>query len=157
MEIADVGQIFRQRAVEKWLTIVEYDTLVEKNPQEDVDMDNDFKKIIENSTWDIITSRRMWFHFLPNIISVRLDVSPQEWAERVFLADRGKQEPKYTTIEEALKINQDRMTKLKDRLQKIYNVDFTNTSNYTKIIDTTGKTFDQVLEEFENYIEILRE
>jgi hypothetical protein len=30
------------------LTIAEYDKLVEANPQEDIEMDNDFKKIVEN-------------------------------------------------------------------------------------------------------------
>lgn len=156
MTTADVGQVFRQRWLEKWLTIAEYDKLVEANPQEDIEMDNDFKKIVENCKNDILVWRRMWFHILPTITSVRLDVSPEEWAQRVFLADRGKQEKKYATIQDALEANQLRMGYLKDRLFKLYGVDFTDISNYTKIIDTTGKSLDQVLGEFENFIETLR-
>ena len=156
MTTADVGQIFRQRAVAKWLTIAEYDTLVASNPQEDVEMDNDFKQVVENCPWDIIVWRRMWFHLLPNIISIRLNVSPEQWAERVFLADRGKQEKKYATVEEALQANQDRMAKLRERLLKLYGVDFTDMSHYMKIIDTTDKSFDQVLEEFEEFMGTLK-
>jgi cytidylate kinase len=48
------------------------------------------------------------------------------------------------------------MAKLRERLLKLYNADFTDTSNYTKVIDTTDKDFDQVLEEFEEFIETLK-
>lgn len=156
METADVGQIYRQRAIAKWLTIAEYDTLVEGNPQEDIEMDHHLKHIVENCFWDIIVSRRIGFHLLPSVISVWLDVSPEQWAQRVFLADRGKQENKYATVQDALMANQDRMFKLQQRLLHVYGVDFTDTSHYTKIIDTTDKSFDQVLQEFEDYIATLR-
>jgi cytidylate kinase len=72
------------------------------------------------------------------------------------LADRGKQEPKYTTIQEALESSQNRMAKLRQRLLNVYGVDFTDKANYTKVIDTTDKSFDQVLEEFENFIKTLK-
>jgi cytidylate kinase len=72
------------------------------------------------------------------------------------LADRGKQEKKYATVEDALKANQERMSKLRERLLKVYNVDFTDKSNYTKVIDTTDKNFNQVLKEFEQFIETLK-
>jgi cytidylate kinase len=156
MQTADLGQLFRERAIAKWLTIAEYDTLVEANPQEDVEMDKYLQHIVESCSGDIIVSRRMWFHLLPNIISIRLDVSPEQWAQRVFLADRGKQEPKYASVQEALEANQDRMAKLKQRLLSLYDVDFTDIAHYTKIIDTTDKSFDQVLQEFEEYIETLK-
>gem|GEM_PF-3900481 len=59
-------------------------------------------------------------------------------------------------MQDALKSNQLRMSNLRDRLFKLYGVDFTDTSNYTKIIDTTGKSLDQVLREFEDFIETLK-
>jgi len=71
-------------------------------------------------------------------------------------ADRGKQEKKYATIEEALQASQIRMSRLKQRLLNVYHVDFTDTSHYTKIIDTTGKTFDQNFKELDDYIASLK-
>lgn len=156
METADVWQVYRERAIKKWLTIAEYDKLVELNPQEDVEMEDQFKHIVEDTPNDIIVSRRMWFYLLPNIVSVRFDVSPEEWAKRVFLADRGNQEKKYATIQEALESNQKRMSRLKKRLLDVYHVDFTDTSHYTKVIDTTGKSFEQNLQEFEDFIKEIR-
>ena len=156
METADVGQIYRQRGIAKWLTIAEYDVLVEANPQEDIEMENHLKQIVENCPWDIIVSRRMWFYLLPGIISVWLDVSPEQWAQRVFLADRWKQEPKYSSVQQALEYSKNRMFKLKQRLLNVYGVDFTDLSHYTKIIDTTDKPFDQVLQEFEDFMITLK-
>jgi cytidylate kinase len=156
METADVGEVYRQRGLAKWLTIAEYDKLVETNPQEDIEMEKDFKKIVEDCPKDIVVSWRMWFHLMPNIISIRLDVSPEEGAKRIFLDDRGKEEKKYSSVEDALQSNHDRMERLKNRLFKLYWIDFTDTSHYTKVIDTTGKNFDQNLEVLENYIKTLK-
>ena len=78
MTTADAGGLYRQRAIAKGLTIAEYDKLTEQNPQEDVEMENDLKQIVENAPGDIIVSRRMGFHLLPSITSIRLDVTPEE-------------------------------------------------------------------------------
>jgi len=155
METADVGQIFRQRALEKSLTIAEYDKLVEMNPQEDVEIDKALKEIVQHCPHDIIVSWRVGFHFLPDIVSIRLDVDPQEWAQRIFLDDRWAQEKKYASVEDALKSNADRMSRAKNRLLKLYGVDFTDTSHYTKIIDTTGKTFEENFEALDEFIQSL--
>lgn len=154
---ADIGQMYRQRAIAKWLTIAEYDKLTEQNPQEDIEIDNELKELVANCPTDIIVSWRMWFHLLPSMTTIRLDVSPEEWAKRIFLDDRGKQEKKYADVQEAMEADHDRMARLRDRLQKLYGVDFTNKSYYTKILDTTGKTFEQNLEQLENYIKTLRQ
>jgi cytidylate kinase len=71
-------------------------------------------------------------------------------------ADRGKQEKTYASLAEALEASQNRMSRLKQRLLNVYHVDFTDTSHYTKVIDTTGKTFDQNLKELDDYITSLK-
>lgn len=156
METADVGEVYRQRGLAKWLTIAEYDKLVEANPQEDIEMEADFKKIVENCPKDIVVSRRVWFHLMPSITSIRLDVSPEEGAKRVFLDDRWKEEKKYASIQEALQSNNDRMERLRQRLLNVYWVDFTDKSHYTKVIDTTGKNFEENFEELDRFISALQ-
>jgi len=157
MQTIDAWKVFfRDRAVARWLTVGEYDKLVESTPQEDREIDNEMKQFVENCSGDVIVWWRMGFYLMPDITSVRLDVSPEQWAERVFLTDRGKQEKKYNNVDEALKANQERMSKLRERLLNVYHVDFTDKSKYTKVIDTTDKNFDQVLEEFEKFIETLK-
>lgn len=156
IQTIDIWQIFRQRGVDIWLTIAEYDKLVEKNPEEDVALDNDIKNIVANCSKDIIVSWRMWFHIMPEITSIWLDVSPEEWAQRIFLQDRGKQEKKYVSLDEALQSNHDRMERLRQRLLHVYGVDFTDKSHYTKVIDTTGKSFEENFKQLDEYIQSLR-
>lgn len=146
-ETCDIWQVFRARAVKKWLTIAQYDKMVEKNPQEDIELDNDMRKIVKNSKKDTIASRRMWFHCLPEAFSIRLDVQPKEGARRVFLQNRGKQEKKYKNVEETIKANQDRMKRLQKRLLKIYSVDFMDKKNYDKVITTDGKTIEENIDD----------
>jgi cytidylate kinase len=55
----DVGQIFRKRAVERGLTVAEYDKLVEANPEEDREIEEETKQFVEHCSSDIIVSRRM--------------------------------------------------------------------------------------------------
>jgi cytidylate kinase len=146
-ESADVGQIFRSRAVAKWLTIAEYDKHIEQNPQEDKELDYEFKEFVQKNPNNTIVSRRLGFYFLPEALSIRLEVSPEEGAERIFLQDRGKQEKKYTSVEEAMKSSQERMTRMQQRIKHVYGVDFMDKNNYKKIIDTNGKTAEQTAEE----------
>lgn len=152
-ETLDLWQIMRSRAIAKWLTINEYDKFVEKHPEEDVEIDNEFKKLLEESKKNIIASRRMWFHFLPNILSIRLDVAPKEWARRVFLQNRGIQEKKYKDVDDTMQANQDRMERLQKRLIKIYGVDFTDKKNYKKIVKTDGKSIEETSNEIVKIIE----
>lgn len=152
-EIHDVWQIFRSRAIAKWLTIDEYDKIVEKHPEEDVEMDNDFKDFLEKSKNNCIVSWRMWFHFLPTALSIWLDVNPKEWARRVFLQNRWKQEKKYKDVDEVMKANSDRMTRLQKRMISLYGVDFMNKNNYKVIIKTDGKNIEKTSNEIINIIE----
>ncbi len=141
----DIWQVFRSRAVAKWLTISEYDKLVEKNPQEDIEMDNEFKNIIQNNPNDCIASWRIGFYFIPDSLTIWLDVSPQEWAKRILFQDRGKQEKKYKNITEVIEANQQRMFRLQKRLKKLYWVDFMDKNNYKKIINTDWKTLEETV------------
>lgn len=137
---ADVGQIFRQRAKAKGMTIAEYDKYIEQNPSEDINMDKDFADLVHNSKEDIIVSRRMGFHFLPDeLITIWLDISPEEGAERIFKQQRWD-EAKYQTVQEVLEANADRTARHRARMIELYNADFTDKSNYKYIVDTSGET-----------------
>jgi len=154
-DMLDIWQVFRNRALSKWLTVWDYDKLVENNPNEDISIDNEFKRKIEANQKDCIASWRMGFHFIPDALTIRLDVDPKEWARRVFLQDRGKQEKKYNTVDQAIKANQDRMKRLQKRLIKIYWADFMDKKNYKVIINTDWSSINdnaqKVIDEIEKY------
>jgi cytidylate kinase len=152
----DIGQIFRAKAVAKWLTVGEYDKLVEKHPEEDIEIDNEFKTILQKNKKDSIVSWRMGFHFLPDELTIRLDVDPKEWARRIFLQNRGKQEKKYKDVQEAMQASQDRMERLQKRMLDVYGVDFMDKKNYKKIIKTDGKNIDETAQEIIDIIQTFK-
>lgn len=146
-QTADVGQVFRARAVTKGLTIAEYDKFIEKNPQEDEKMEKDFRNIVLSSDKNIIVSRRMGFYALPKMFTIRLDVSPEEGAKRIFNQHRDKDEKNYKTREETMEANTNRMNRLQKRLIDVYWVDFTDITNYDKIINTNGMSIQDTVDE----------
>lgn len=156
-EIHDIWQVFRARAVAKWLTVWEYDKLVEQNPEEDIQIDNEFKDIVQNTKNDCIVIWRVGFHFLPDALNIRLDVDPEEGARRIFLQDRGNQEKKYKTVQEALEASQDRMKRLQKRMLHVYGVDFMDKKNYNIILKTDGKDVEQSAEELIKIIQDYQE
>jgi len=154
-QTADVGQIFRNRAIQRWMTISEYDKIVEQNPQEDIDMENDFANMVLESKQNIIVSRRMAFYRLPEMITIYLTVDPIIWAKRVLWDDRQNQEQKYTNIEDVLYANKERNKRMKQRIEKIYWVDFTDTKNYKYVFDTNHKSIDDIIKEMDDKIKFI--
>jgi len=149
---ADVWQIFRKRASEKGLTIAEYDQIVEQNPEEDKAMEEALRKLVQESKQDIIVSRRMGFHILPEMITIRLDVSPEEWAKRIFKQKRHN-EKAYQSIQEVMQANAERTERLKKRMLKVYGVDFTDKNNYKHIINTDNMTIHEQADAVEKILQ----
>lgn len=151
-EVADVGQIFRKRAQDAGMTIDEYDAYLESHPGEDEKMDEDFRDLIRGSEKNIIVSWRVGFHFVPELTSIWLDVDPDEGARRVYGDDRSS-EVDYDTLDEVKVANLKRMEDKRQQLQKLYGVDFMDTSNYSLVYDTTGKSPDEVVSDLKAYLE----
>jgi len=147
-EIADIGQVFRAVAEEKGMDISEYDKYLEQHPDEDRKMDEKFRDLVMGADGDMVVSWRMGWHFVPDIISIWLDVSPDEGAQRVF-ADKKRS---FETLAEAKRVNIERMARKKAQLERVYGVDFTDESHYTKVVETTGKLVGEVVAEILEFL-----
>jgi len=149
-QTADVGQIFRQRAVDAGMTIDEYDRYIEQHPEDDIQMEKDFCAMLSEATDPVVVSWRLAFLFeeeLPNLVTIWLDVSENEGARRIYRDDRGNQEKKYLSASDAKETNARRMIGFRNRFEKIYHVDFTDLTHYDIVIDTTEMNQDEVVEE----------
>ena len=145
-EIADVGALFRERAALKALSIHEYDKFIEAHPDEDIKMDQQFRKLVMSSEKNIITSWRMAFHCAPEMISIWLDVSLEEGARRILGDMQRKADLSNISVEDAIKANTERLEAARRRLLGLYGVDFTKKENYAAVIDTTLLNPDDVVE-----------
>ena len=133
---------------------------MELNRQHDVSVD----KIVDDELIkagerdidkDIIFDSRTAWHFIPKSFKVFLDVQEDEQARRLLGSGRTNENINLTH-EEAKKNLKERWDLENDRFKEIYNFDNRDNSNYDLVVDTTGKTIEEVGEliysEYEKYL-----
>jgi len=98
-----------------------------------------------NEVW--IVDSRLAFHNIPEAFSIRLISNPNVAAKRLFNdKSRGKEDNKYSSIEEAYEAREKRRIGEQERYLKRYGVDLENPSNYDLIIDTSYSTVEDISE-----------
>lgn len=153
-EIIGIGDIKRNLAKEMWLTIFEWDQIWWNNPEKAQEFDLKFEDYQKSLSIDenIILDGRMAFWCQPNAFKVFLDVSDEEWAKRVFDAQRDTDAR--NSFEEVFDVNINRNRKGRDTYLKLYNVDIYDMSQYDLVVDTTNMIPDQILNLVLNWFEI---
>lgn len=141
-EVYSTGSVQRSAAEDMGLTTLELNEKMKTDPSLDYIIDDTVEKLsLERD--DLIFDSRMAWHFAHNSFRVFITVDPMEAARRVFSAERGDVE-KYSTAEEAESALQSRGGLERERFLKIYGVDYLDPKNYDIVIDSTGKTPDEV-------------
>ncbi|MFH1065965.1 MAG: cytidylate kinase family protein [Nanoarchaeota archaeon] len=136
-----VGQLRRQMAEKRGLTIYEFNQLKEDT---DTEFDNIQKKIGEDED-NFVIEGRLSFHFIPKSLKFFFKTDIKKAAERVF-KDQRSSEKKYKTIEEAREEMQERMDNDKRRYKMHYNLDPYEEKQFDVVIDTTNLNIDAVAE-----------
>jgi len=138
-----VGELQRKLAVEKGMSIIEYNEYVFVNNL-DHEVDNKTMEIgIEKDNF-IFDARLAWL-FITDSFKIYLKVEIDIAVERAMTSERGKSE-KYTSRQEA----KDRITQRRklevSRFKEIYGIDIEKDSNYDLVIDTSHITLEEVTE-----------
>lgn len=92
---------------------------------------------------NIVLDSRLGFWCQPNSFKIFLSVDPQEAAKRIFAQKR--QTDNYATLEDVYLATKARNNEMLERFQKLYNVNYQDTSNFDLVVDTTDKTTDQTI------------
>ena len=135
-----VGNIFRECAKKKHLSLEDFLKQVEENPETDKEID---KKIFENAKKDniIIEGRLIGIFAKKNDIdSLRVWLNTDEKTRINRIAKRDN-----IYYDEALKNVKMREVSDSYRYKKIYDVDINDLSYYSLIIDTTALTPEQII------------
>lgn len=151
-----MGQIFRNLAKEKNLTLIEYLKLGETDPSIDKSADDYIIKLGKEKKDFVIESRTAW-HFLPNSLKIFLGVSREEGARRMFKHlrednHRSNEDKGIETIEDVIVSNEKRKAADDARYEKYYGIDANDTKNYDFILDTTNLTKDEVFEKVLKFV-----
>ncbi|MAS87554.1 MAG: hypothetical protein CMH30_06220 [Micavibrio sp.] len=148
---------FAQRAIadKMGISTLELNKLADTDSSIDDKIDGVFKDLAQTKTNLVVDSRMAW-HFLPRSFKIRLKVNPFIAAERVMKDDK-RQSEAYDSVEQAVDMIEQRKKSERERFLRYYNVDIYDDSNYDLIIDTSGKTMDQVFKKVLAAIEEARQ
>jgi radical S-adenosyl methionine domain-containing protein 2 len=136
-EFVSVGNFSRDLAEKQYkLSINEFQDKCKSNPELDIEIDNQFRKMC-NEINNIIIDYRLGFKFISDAFHVFLGVSDEIAAERIKLAKRTNEQIDIIDIK-------NRNLKMRDRFLNLYNVDFTDVSNFDLVINTDNLTPNQI-------------
>ena len=153
LEKVSIGQIQRNMATELGMDTVAFSKYMESHPEYDKILDDKLCEYEVKSGNYLFDSRMAW-HFVPSSFSVYMTVNVETAAKRIINANR--QTEKYSSVEEAVKNILKRRQSEKARYNDLYGVDITNLSNYNLVVNTDGKTPNDIANEisiaFENWL-----
>ncbi len=145
MELICVGNLRREMAKKRGLTLAEFNKLGEREDFTDIEVDNHTKELGKTKENFILIGRTA-FHFIPQSIKVFLKVDLKEGARRIF--EDKREGESFDSVRDVLTSIQRRMESDNFRYKKYYDLDVHNESQYDIVINSTNKSIEQVVEEF---------
>ena len=151
-----MGQIFRDMAAKRNLTLVEYLKLGETDPNIDKEVD-DYLLSLAKKEDDFVIEGRMAWHLIPKSLKIYLQVDETEGAKRI-LGELQKENQRNEIKGEASlsdiiqKVQERRKTDDK-RYKKYYGVNIRKMENYDFVLDTTKFPIEKVFEKVMGFIE----
>jgi len=137
-----VGELQRKLAVEKGMSITEYNTYVfENNLDKEID-DRTIKIGLEKENF-IFDARLAW-HFIPDSFKIYLKVEIEVATQRALASKRGKSE-NYASNQDAKEHISERRKLEVSRFRDLYNVDIAKESNYDLVIDSSHISMEEVV------------
>ncbi len=144
-----IGGIRRQKALERGLTLAEYNKLGETDPSTDLEVDEYQKTLGLKEDNFVIEGRTSWY-FIPHSLKIYLDVNKRAGAQRIYndlLKSKERNEASKTdTFEQVLENVLERETSDRLRYKKYYGFDVYDHKNYDFVLDTTGISKEEVFD-----------
>lgn len=138
-----IGDLMRQLAREKRMSLNELSKLAEKD--ESIDLELDKKQIELRDQDNFVIDGRLTAHFLPYAdLKVFLDCDDKVRAERILKDNRSDEKSK--DIKGLIKKIRQREHSERKRYKKLYNIDYHDEKLYDLVIDTTKLSIMEVVE-----------
>jgi len=134
-----MGGLRREAAAKRGLTLAEYNKLGESDPSTDLEIDEYQKQLGETEDNFIIEGRTSWY-FIPQSLKLYIDVSDEEGARRIFLANRDGEDKSMSTLDEVLLSVKNRKNSDRKRYLQFFGIDTYDLKNYDYVINTTNLT-----------------
>ncbi len=152
-----MGQIFRDMAKKRGMTIAEYVKSGEEDPNVDKEVDDYLLSLRKKEANFVVESRTAW-HLIPDSLKIYLKVDEREGAKRIFKqlmeeADNSRNEIKKVSTPEDVLENIRRRRETDDlRYKKYYGINIRDPKNYDLFLDTTKLAREEVFERVIDFI-----
>jgi CMP/dCMP kinase len=153
-----MGQIFRDMAKKRGMTVAEYSEFVKEDPNVDREIDDYVVKLANEQSDFVIESRTAW-HFVPKSLKIYLKVNDEEGARRIFKQlqkqekDLRNEADKDATFQDIIQKISERRKNDDIRYRKFYDIDIRNPKNYDFVFDTTKFSKEEV---FKNILDFVK-
>ncbi|MCB9990241.1 MAG: cytidylate kinase family protein [Rhodospirillales bacterium] len=144
------GNIFRELAREKGISVAELNELAETQQEIDRKVDDYIKGLNDEGQHLVLDSRMAW-HFIEDSLKIRLAVDLDVAVERIFNdQERARSwDDKFPDMDTAMKEVERRRESEITRYQTLYGVNIGDDSNFDLVLNTSHKTQEEVMAEFD--------
>ena len=150
-----MGQIFRDMAKEKGMTLEEFQKVHKYDSSADKAVDDYVMKLSKENDNFVIESRTAWY-FIPNSLKIYLKVDIQEAAKRIskeLLSENRKNElVNAASVEEIINNLEDRKKRDDDRYKRYYSINIREEKNYDFVLDTTNLSIEEVFQKVMEFV-----
>lgn len=155
-EFFSMGGLRRQKALEKGMTLAEYNKLGETDAATDLEVDRYQEDLGKTKDNFVIEGRTSW-HFIPQAVKIFLTVEPTIGAQRIWQHLAGannnrNEDDDLKTVDDVLASNQARMASDRLRYEKYFQIDVYDEVNYDLVVDTSELPPEQVLAKIKDFI-----
>jgi cytidylate kinase len=154
-EFISGGDLFRKAAIERKMTMEEFDAWSSENSDTHVDKEIDAIQIkLGQGDEDFVLESRLAWHFVPGSIKVRLDCNLDERIRRITNDNTGNRIA-YTkeSFEETKQKTLKRFSDHQAKITELYGiVDMVADENFDFVVDTTHITAKEVADKIIDYI-----
>lgn len=142
-EIYRNGEYFRKLAVEKGMSVTEFNVYVKEHPEIDRQIEQSAKEYAAEHENLIIDARLGWYA-VPESFKIYLKVDIDEAAKRAFGDPNRKKSENFATVEEQKEDMIKRFNLENERYFNLYGVHKEDMANYDFVLDTTKLTPEEV-------------
>ncbi|MBU0666461.1 MAG: (d)CMP kinase [Nanoarchaeota archaeon] len=149
-----MGQLRRDMAKKRGMTINEYNKLGETDPSTDTEVD-EYQTELGNKEDNFVIEGRTSFHFIPHSIKVFLSVSIDEAAKRIFKdlkENTDRNEQVFASVEDLKKSIFEREKSDEKRYLSHYGFSHLDLSKYDLVIDTTNISPEEVVDKIIKFV-----
>jgi cytidylate kinase len=139
------GDLFRAIAKARSLSIEEINKTAELEKEIDYAVDERLRQMASEN--EMVIDSRMAFHWMPRSFKVFLKIDPRTAAERTFkhMQEVGRTSQSAASVDEVYAKTVQRTASELKRYAALYDVDYTDESNFDLVVDTALHPLDEVV------------